>query len=226
MNICYKKVVETKKKLSLAVAKFKSSGIMKLGSGNVNLENQRYGRNKDTIVNKTYIDSGKYKRKYDNATDNQEVNKILYACAKEALKHRSGTVFEDMYWIDYVTGRVLCSITDSTDERTIKYSDRIKKAVKTNSNIVTIHTHPSSMPPSIDDFNSCYENGYKMCFVACHNGTVFRYSANEKVNSRLYNLYIQSYMNKGMFEFEAQLKAIDKLSQSYDIKFWEVSCDG
>lgn len=30
----------------------------------------------------------------------QEVNKTLYDCAKTALKHRSGTVFEDMYWID------------------------------------------------------------------------------------------------------------------------------
>ena len=37
------------------------------------LENQRYGRNKETIVNKTYIESGEYRRKFDNATDNPEV---------------------------------------------------------------------------------------------------------------------------------------------------------
>ena len=48
------------------------------------LENQRYGRNKKTLVNKTYIESGEYKRKFDNATDDPLVNKALYDCAKTA----------------------------------------------------------------------------------------------------------------------------------------------
>ncbi len=61
------------------------------------LENQRYGRNKDTLVNKSYIESGEYKRKFDNATDNPNVNKSLYICAKNALKHRSGTELEEEY---------------------------------------------------------------------------------------------------------------------------------
>ena len=37
------------------------SGIIKAGSGFVALENQRYGRNKNTLVNKTYIGGGEYK---------------------------------------------------------------------------------------------------------------------------------------------------------------------
>ena len=59
---------------------------MKSGSDVVALENQRYGRNKSTLVNKTYVDSGEYKRKYDSATDNKEVNKSLYDCAKKSIK--------------------------------------------------------------------------------------------------------------------------------------------
>lgn len=66
-----------------AVAKSKKTVIMKSGSDVVALENQRYGRNKSTLVNKTYVDSGEYKRKYDSATDNKEVNKSLYDCAKK-----------------------------------------------------------------------------------------------------------------------------------------------
>lgn len=213
-------------KLNKTVAKSEKSVIMKAGSDNVALENQRYGRNKSTLVNKTYIDSGEYKRKYDNATDNQAVNKSLYDCAKKALKHRSGTAFEDMYWIDGNSGDVLLSVTDSTDERTIRYTDRIKKVIRSNNSIVTVHTHPSSMPPSIEDFNSCVNNGYKKCFVACHNGKVYGYYSNEIINPKLYNLYIQKYMNNGFSEVDAQIKTINKLSQSFDIKFWEVSCDG
>lgn len=209
-----------------SVAKSKKTVIMKLGSDVVALENQRYGRNKSTLVNKTYVDSGEYKRKYDSATDNKEVNKSLYDCAKKALKHRSGTAFEDMYWIDGETGRVMLSVTDSADERTITYTDRIKKCIQTNNNVVTIHTHPSSMPPSIEDFNSCANNGYAKCFVACHNGVLYGYHSNEMINPKLYNLYIQKYMNGGFSEMEAQVKTIKKLSQSFDINFWEVSYNG
>lgn len=209
-----------------SVAKSQKTVIMKSGSDVVALENQRYGRNKSTLVNKTYVDSGEYKRKYDSATDNKEVNKSLYDCAKKALKHRSVTAFEDMYWIDGETGRVMLSVTDSADERTITYTDRIKKCIQTNNNVVTIHTHPSSMPPSIEDFNSCANNGYAKCFVACHNGVLYGYHSNEMINPKLYNLYIQKYMNGGFSEMEAQVKTIKKLSQSFDINFWEVSYNG
>ena len=209
-----------------SVAKSQKTVIMKSGSDVVALENQRYGRNKSTLVNKTYVDSGEYKRKYDSATDNKEVNKSLYDCAKKALKHRSGTAFEDMYWIDGETGRVMLSVTDSADERTITYTDRIKKCIQTNNNVVTIHTHPSSMPPSIEDFNSCANNGYAKCFVACHNGVLYGYHSDEMINPKLYNLYIQKYMNGGFSEMEAQVKTIKKLSQSFDINFWEVSYNG
>lgn len=131
-----------------------------------------------------------------------------------------------MYWIDGETGRVMLSVTDSADERTITYTDRIKKCIQTNNNVVTIHTHPSSMPPSIEDFNSCANNGYAKCFVACHNGVLYGYHSNEMVNPKLYNLYIQKYMNGGFSEMEAQVKTIKKLSQSFDINFWEVSYNG
>ena len=45
------------------------------------LEYQRYGRNKETLVNKTYIESGEYRRKFDKISDNAEVNKALYNAA-------------------------------------------------------------------------------------------------------------------------------------------------
>lgn len=225
-NTLEEKAKKAGNSLPESVAKSQKTVIMKSGSDVVALENQRYGRNKSTLVNKTYVDSGEYKRKYDSATDNKEVNKSLYDCAKKALKHRSGTAFEDMYWIDGETGRVMLSVTDSADERTITYTDRIKKCIQTNNNVVTIHTHPSSMPPSIEDFNSCANNGYAKCFVACHNGVLYGYHSNEMINPKLYNLYIQKYMNGGFSEMEAQVKTIKKLSQSFDINFWEVSYNG
>lgn len=187
------------------------------------LENQRYGRNKSTLVNKTYIGGGEYKRKYDNATDNPEVNKSLYDCAKRALKHRNGTELEDMYWIDGNTGEILLEVTDSTIKRAIVYSDKIKNFIRKKDNIITLHTHPSSMPPSIEDFNSCCINGYRMGYIACHNGRVFEYSSKQIISEALYNMYIGEYLINGLSEFDAQVKTLEELKKSYLVHFKEVT---
>ena len=60
------------------------------------LEFQRYGRNKETTVDSSYISGGEYRRKFDSIIDNAAVSRILYSKAKEMLLHRSGTLFEDM----------------------------------------------------------------------------------------------------------------------------------
>ena len=214
------------KNLQITLTDLEKGGIIKAGSDKVALEYQRYGRNKSTLVNKTYIDSGEYRRKFDKETDNPAVNKALYDSAKKALKHRSGTELEDMYWLDSESGEILLAVTDSTDESSIKYTDSIKKKIKQALNnskiIVAMHTHPKSMPPSIDDFNSCFSHGYMEGFVACHDGKIFRYSAGERVSSSLYELYIQNFLDDGMSEYDAQIKALEKIKVNYDISFEEV----
>lgn len=190
------------------------------------LELQRYGRNKSTLVNKAYIESGEYRRKFDKITDITRVNKALYDCAKMALIHRSGTVYEDMYWIDSKTGDIILSVTDSIDERAIIYTDKIKKTISKIENIITIHTHPSSMPPSINDFNSCYKNGYRFGVVACHNGKIFIYSSQQEISQALYDLYVEAFSEDGFDEFNAQLKTLEKLRENYLIKFEEVVING
>ncbi len=104
-------------------AKFKEKGgIMGVGSDKVTLEFQRYGRNKDTLVNKTYIESG----------------------------------------------------------------------------------------------------DYKFGIIVCHNGKVFKYSSEKRVNEHLYELYIRSGINQGLPEYDAQIKALEKFRQSHRIDFMEV----
>ena len=66
-------------------------------------EEQRYGRNKNTVINHAYINSGEYRKKFDKISDNKKLNKLLYQLAKAMLEHRSGTLYEDMYWVDAET---------------------------------------------------------------------------------------------------------------------------
>lgn len=208
-----------------ALDKSGGSGIIKLGSDSVALEYQRYGRNKTTLVNKTYIDGGEYRRKFDNISDNAEVNKSVYNSAKSALKHRSGTVYEDMYWIDSETGDIIASEINSQTQQKIVYSEATKKVVSSHekNKIITVHTHPNSMPPSAADFNSCYRNGYKRGYVACHDGRVFAYTSEQEISEELYSLYISSYISEGMSEYDAQIKTLEKLKENHLIDFWEVT---
>ena len=74
------------------------------------LEEQRYGKNKQTAINRKYIESGSYRKKFDLISSNVELNRLLYKLAKQMLKHRSGTMYEDMYWIDLDTNTIVATI--------------------------------------------------------------------------------------------------------------------
>lgn len=204
------------------VANAEKRGIIKARSGSVALENQRYGRNKVTLVNKTYIESGEYKRKFDNISENKAVNKTLYDCAKAALKHRSGTKFEDMYWIDGNTGEIIASALNEKETSGVVKSKRRNKILARYGNIYAIHSHPASMPPSATDFNCFFEQGYSKAFVACHDGTLYSYTSEQEVSIELYNLYVSKFASNGYSEKEAQLKALAKLKENHKIDFWEV----
>lgn len=189
----------------------------------MNLENQRYGRNKNTVVNHQYIASAEYRRKFDKITDNKELRRILYSAAKEMLTHRSGTLFEDMYWIDERNGNVIASALNEQQESGISYSKAIYNSIKDNKHIITMHTHPNSSPPSISDFNSAFVHKYRKSLVICHNGAIYAYISNCEVSIRLYDAYVAFFSKAGYNDIEAQLKALLKLKSNYDIDFWEVT---
>ncbi len=189
----------------------------------ISKEEQRYGRNRETIVNHTYIQSGEYRKKFDKLTDDEKINKLLYQKAKEMLYHRSGTLLEDMYWVDLMSGELVASVLDSKDEQKIIYTDHVKKVVGQNNDLITMHTHPFSMPPSVADFNSVYSNHYRFGIILCHDGRIYKYYAGEMLNEDLQKLYIAIYLKSGYNEEEAQLRALEKIQDNYDMNFEEVS---
>ena len=190
------------------------------------LEYQRYGRNKNTVVNRTYINSGEYRRKFDKITHNDDINRILYSKAKEMLFHRSGTLYEDMYWIDGDTGEIVAKALDEEEEEKIEYTPSISKAINGRDNLITMHTHPNSMPPSMADFNSCFKHSYGQSLVLCHDGIVYSYTSNQKVPEKLYDIYIKKFGINGNTDKEtekdAQLKTLLQISRNYSINFKEV----
>lgn len=189
------------------------------------LEQQRKGRNKNTIIDYNYISSNRYRKKFDYISNDKKLNKLLYKIAKKMLLHRSGTEYEDMYWIDLINGKIVCKITDSKYKKKILYTTTIKKMIKKSENLLTIHTHPDSFPPSIDDINSNYDHNYEIGIVICHDGRVYMYSAEERINVNYYKLRVEDYLKNGYNEDTAQIEALKELQKKFSIYFKEVTED-
>ena len=141
------------------------------------------------------------------------------------LLHRSGTEYEDMYWIDLINGKRVCKITDSKYKKKILYTTTIKKMIKKSENLLTIHTHPDSFPPSIDDINSNYDHNYEIGIVICHDGRVYMYSAEERINVNYYKLTVEDYLKNGYNEDTAQIEALKEMQKKFSIYFKEVTED-
>ena len=186
------------------------------------IEQQRYGRNKDTIINHAYIESGQYRNKFDRISDDKELNRLVYQTAKNVLKHRSGTLFKDMYWIDIDSKIIIASETNQKAECRVQYSSATLKAIRKYKNLLVLHTHPYSMPPSIRDFNSNINNGYQISLVCCHDGRVFMYQSNRRVVELLYKGTVAKYKKMGYDDFEAQWRALMEYQKKGDIIFKEV----
>lgn len=185
-------------------------------------EVQREGRNKDTIVDSTYVSGGEYRQKFDFITTSKEINRLVYQKAKEMLEHRSGSEYEDMYWIDMDCKEVLCSKLDETNIKEIRHTKSIEKKLKKCDSILAIHTHPHSMPPSVEDFNSFVKANYKMAIVICHDGTIYRYSAVKEISEELMMLYINKFYLLCGDEKEAQLRALNKFVATGDVFYEEI----
>jgi hypothetical protein len=189
-------------------------------------EEQRTGRNKETAINHTYIDGGEYRKKFDSITENAELSRLLYRISKDMLFHRTGTLLEDMYWIDLDSMRVVAKEVNSSIPKKIVYSDTTQKIINEYGNLLTVHTHPDSFPPSIDDLNSNFDHSYTVGIVICHDGRIYMYSANERINEDYYKLVVERFIKSGYNEDEAQVAALLKIQQNFDIDFKEVTADG
>ena len=185
-------------------------------------ESQRNGRNKETIINKAYIESGEYRKKFDLITSNKDLNRLLYNCAKQMLYHRSGTLLEDMYWIDADEVCVVAQEVNQTISSKVVYSNSTKRKIKTKRNLITIHTHPSSYPPSIEDLNSNYENEYTIGIVCCHDGRIYIYKSEIYIVPDYYKKVVEKYIKRGYNEFEAQEKALKRIQEQFPIMITEV----
>ena len=124
----------------------------------------------------------------------------MYQESKNILNHRTGTLYEDLTFIDSRTGKIITQ-TDYNVEREVMPSKRMRKMAETAEpySIIAIHNHPTSSVPSMSDINSAWKKKYKYGVIICHNGNLYKYKINgeydpdyidmllDKVNIIIYN---------------------------------------
>ncbi len=148
-----------------------------------------------------------------------------YGLAKKILNHRSGTMYEDMYWIDPDACKVVTEVVDSTCKGKIVYPPHVSSIIEKYVGLITIHSHPSGLPPSVAAFNSNFERKYGLGVVIGHNGKVYLYNSAELINEMYYNLKLARYIQDGYNESEAREEAIRLCMESYEIYYKEVVVD-
>jgi hypothetical protein len=169
-----------------------NSDIIFVGGDNVILELQRYGRYKNTQIDKKYINSSEYRRKFDRLTDDEAINSKIYYEAKKILTHRSGTEYEDLTFINAENGKVLSNTNFAeTALRSGKSEDEVilktmpTENMKSMSNnvaphsIIAIHNHPGNSLPSLADLRAAVTHSYKSSVILAHNGTVYKFTVKD-----------------------------------------------
>jgi hypothetical protein len=138
-----------------------------------------------------------YRRKLDRLGENAETSRSIWQEATQMLKHRSGTKFEDLTFINSRTGE---SRTQS--EYNVEYECVPTKSMKRmlrNSNpytIIAVHNHPNSSVPSIADLRAARDGRYKYGVIVGHNGIVFRYSVQRGTNLNFADILLDILQNE------------------------------
>lgn len=170
-----------------------------------------------------YINSEEFAKKFKNITENKAVNETLLQCARNAIAHRNGTLYEDMYLINGNTGEIMARRLDMTAKQGISHNDEIDNAILTalekNIPIIAFHSHPEGYPPSVDDFNAAYDYGYTLAVVAGHNGQVYIYTneVGSFDNIEDIQIHIKSAYEGGYDVDRAYLEAYDEIGLTYRI---------
>lgn len=180
------------------------------------LKNTEHERSKpkykyeNTIIDNDMISSSTYRKRFDGISNNSKIDRIIYNNAIEMLKHRSGTKYEDLAFIDTASSKFRIN-KSFNKENHAKPNKPMKKMLRNAKpyTIIGLHNHPSSSVPSMPDILACIKRKYKFGIVACHNGKIYKYSVNEAKFSEPNAISALDYLEKNGYNKEAKRRLQD-----------------
>jgi hypothetical protein len=170
------------------------------------------------------IKSRSFNDKIFKALDcNLKDKRKLYRDIKDMLSHRSGTNGEDMIMYNLKTHEIRINNTSNVPSRVELTQEDLNFISSDSKNVICIHNHPASLPPSIDDINALYHRKQEKGMVITHSGKVYVYTKPKKeIENKILNNLVDKALGKGYNENELQAFVINKLTEMFDFKFMEV----
>lgn len=170
--------------------------------------NSKYRR--ETYINRNLIFSAEYEKAICGLGESKRCSSQITASARKILEHHHGNDYEDLYFIDSVTGIIKCQDNYNLAPKRVELTPAMLKMLPGNPNIIAMHNHPDSMIPSLSDFYVCRERNYKYGLVICHNGTVYQYKDRQELNALSIETSIAGYMRR-------EYTSLNNLYTSHDI---------
>jgi hypothetical protein len=177
-------------------------------------------------TNLDYINSDKYKNKFQSLSDDPALNQAIYKYSKAAVTHQSDSYNEDLTILS-LSGKHIGTTSSKIPYETL-YTKELKEAIKEHPpySLVAIHNHGTNVPPSGADLVNAGEKQYAFGVVACHDGSVYCYScknARPFLPSLMDNTVDKFRRNPyNMDEVSAYNKALEQLSAEYGVEWREL----
>ncbi|MGN0070417.1 MAG: phage minor head protein [Atopobiaceae bacterium] len=173
-------------------------------------------------VDVPYVLSSSYSKKFNGITGNAIADKAIANECRAMLVHRSGTSGEDLSLISRVTGEVVAKSTAGTDENQTVYTKEILDAIAANEpgSLISVHNHPTNLPPTGSDFGAQVAHSYGGGVVALHNGEVYYFEQGEPPEYGVYfDMKVSELVSSGMRESDAMAKVLHTLQEEGKIRW-------
>lgn len=172
------------------------------------------------------VNGKEYTEKFSKVSGSEKVVNSLAKYARKALKNRDGLYSEELYAIDGVTGKMVASITNQFKkqgvDRTREFTDAIAKCNAEGHQVITIHNHPHSAPPSVADFNELLKDKNTVGLTVGHNGNVYYYTKPSekimKIDTNVAIRKIPSYYS----DVQVEIKYREALAEQFNFTLIEL----
>ena len=173
-------------------------------------------------VDMDYVRSNAYAEKFSKLDMPKDAVASIRKAATAMLTHRSETDLEDLALVSKSEGRIVARSAASSIPFETARNAEIEKAISTypRGDLVSIHNHPLSIPPTGSDFASAGYNGYGGGVVALHNGEVFYYEVGDMpFRSQFFDGKVEELVKMGTGRYEAVIEVMRRYERSHGIKW-------
>lgn len=168
------------------------------------------GKFRSTEIARSRIESAEYGRRMSAVDSSRNVTNKITSEARKMLKHRNGTNYEDLMFIDTRTGAHITR-TDFDKPRAVMPSKKMKKMLNEapDYTVAAVHNHPGSTAPSPADIHALYVRKNAYGVVVCHDGTIYKYSIDPSSFNEAAYSSVFAYLDKNGYNNKTLSKFID-----------------